>query len=314
MIRNRTALVTGGAGFIGSHLTHGLLQEGWAVRILDNFSSGFRRNLEPFGDDIEVIEGDIRDSDACREACRGVDSVFHLAAMVSVVESVQDPLLSNDVTLRGSLNILDAAKNAGARRLILSSSAAVYGNADSVPTTEDQAMDPQSPYAADKAAAESYCRIYHSLYGLETTVLRYFNVYGPRQSITSGYAAVIPSFINAVTSGRRPIIYGDGEQTRDFVFVTDVVAANLLAATSPKSGGPYNVATGRGTSLLELLDCISRITGCDSNPLFEQARDGEIRHSRAEITSIEHDLGFTPTTSLYSGLRTTIESASMAPV
>ena len=284
------------------------------MRILDNFSSGFRRNLEPFGDDIEVIEGDIRDSDACREACRGVDSVFHLAAMVSVVESVQDPLLSNDVTLRGSLNILDAARNAGARRLILSSSAAVYGNADSVPTTEDQAMDPRSPYAADKAAAESYCRIYHSLYGLETTVLRYFNVYGPRQSITSGYAAVIPSFINAVTSGRRPIIYGDGEQTRDFVFVTDVVAANLLAATSPKSGGPYNVATGRGTSLLELLDCISRITGCDSNPLFEKARDGEIRHSRAEITNIEHDLGFTPTTSLYSGLRTTIESASMAPV
>jgi nucleoside-diphosphate-sugar epimerase len=262
---------------------------------------------------MEVLEGDIRDADACRRACRGVDSVFHLAAIASVASSVADPVHSHDVNVNGTLNMLMAARDQNVRRFVLSSSASVYGDADLVPTPEDAPLRPQSPYATGKAASELYCRNFWELYGLETVVLRYFNVFGPRQSPVSGYAAVIPQFVNAALRDQHPVVYGDGEQTRDFVFVGSVAAANIRAAMADAVAGmTFNVAGGEGISLLRLLEELRELSGSPLAPEFRATRAGEVRHSRADITRAQRILGFTPEISLRSGLRRTLEPALMS--
>ena len=306
----RTALVTGGAGFIGSHLVERLLSEGWQVRVLDNFSSGTRENLRTVQEAIEVIEGDVRNSEVCHTACRNVDSVFHLAAIASVIASVDDPVASHDVTLGGTLNMLLAARDQGARRFVFSSSAAVYGNAEVAPTDEDQPFHPESPYASAKASSEFYCRNFQGLFGLETVILRYFNVFGPRQSATSGYAAVIPLFVQAAVNGKTPVIYGDGLQTRDFVYVQNVVAANMRAAVAEGAAGQtFNIAGGQGISLRDLLVQLERVTGASLQPVFQPARAGEVRHSRANITRARQILGYEPEMSLATGLERTVQAA-----
>jgi UDP-glucose 4-epimerase len=300
------ALVTGGAGFIGSHVVARLLQDGWQVRVLDDLSSGDRAKL-PAGD-IEFIEGDIRDPQTCKTACTGCDAVFHLAALVSVVGSVENPSLNHDINITGTLNMMTAARDANVRRFVFSSSAAVYGDAEQVPTEETQPLKPQSPYAVSKACGEMYGKNFHDLYGLEVVSLRYFNVFGPRQNVTSGYAAVIPAFVKAALSGRQPIVYGDGLQTRDFVFVENVADANLKAATaSGVAGHVFNVAGGVQTSLLDLIAALELATGKKLEPRFEPARSGEVRHSRAAIELARNVLGFVPTVGLEDGLGRTVE-------
>lgn len=309
----KLALVTGGAGFIGSHLVSHLLCNGWQVRVLDNFSSGMPQNLGSIADNIEVLVGDIRDWDVCRKACIGVNTIFHMAAIASVVRSIEDPALSHDVTLSGTLNMLLAARDSGVCRFVFSSSAAVYGNADTLPTSEDQPIQPQSPYAIDKAAGEMYCRAFHDLYGLETVILRYFNVFGPRQNVHSGYAAVIPLFVSAAISGKSLTVYGDGLQTRDFVYVENVVRANVLAAESSSAAGHVlNVGGGESISLLELLSIIERVTYRTISPTFAPSRPGEVRHSRAEISQARLRLGYSPLVSVAAGLARTIEAARAA--
>ena len=305
----RKALVTGGAGFIGSHLAERLVREGWQVRVLDDLSSGFLHNLAPIDSEIEFVQGDVRDLAVCRAACKDIDSVFHLAAIASVPSSVADPALSHDVTLTGTINLLVAAREAGARRFIFSSSAAVYGNAETVPTLEDQPIDPQSPYATAKASGELYCRNFWGLYGLETVILRYFNVFGPRQSANSGYAAAIPCFIKAALTGKQPIVYGDGLQTRDFVHVSNVVAANICAATAAAqdvAGETFNVGAGEQITLRVLLCELERISGTDLTPEFQPGRAGEVRHSRADISRARVRLKYEPSVSLADGLRETV--------
>jgi nucleoside-diphosphate-sugar epimerase len=306
-----TALVTGGAGFIGGHLVEHLLAGGWHVRVLDNFSSGKHENL-PLGE-VELITGDIRDPETCRRACYGVDSVFHLAAIASVASSVADPVQSHEVNVNGLLTMLMAARDEDVRRFVLSSSASVYGDADEVPTPETAAIRPQSPYATGKACGEMYCRNFWELYGLETVILRYFNVFGPRQSPVSGYAAVIPQFVNAAIHRQRPIVYGDGKQTRDFVYVGNVAAANVRAATADGVAGmTFNVAAGEGINLLQLLEELRRLSGSPLIPEFRAPRAGEVRHSRADVSRSREVLGFTPDVSLRAGLRATLEAAVTA--
>ena len=305
---SRTALVTGGAGFIGSHVVARLLAENWQVRVLDDLSSGDRAKLPPFAHDLEFIQGDIRNAEMCHAACVGIDAVFHLAALVSVVGSVEDPALNNSINVTGTLNMLTAARDSGVRRFVFSSSAAVYGDADQIPTEENQPLKPQSPYAVSKACGEMYGSNFQELFGLEVVNLRYFNVFGPRQNVSSGYAAVIPAFVKAALSGRQPAIYGDGLQTRDFVFVENVAEANVKAATAGGAGGQvFNVAGGQQTSLLDLIAALENATGKIISPRFEAARGGEVRHSRAATERAKEILGFVPTVSLEEGLRRTVE-------
>jgi nucleoside-diphosphate-sugar epimerase len=259
------------------------------------------------------VESDIRDLTACHRACADVDSVFHLAALASVVGSIADPLLSHEVNVTGTLNMLVAARDAKARRFVFSSSAAVYGDAEVVPTDENQPLAPQSPYASNKATGEFYCANFRTLYGLETVILRYFNVFGPRQSATSGYAAVVPLFVDAVRKGKTPVIYGDGGQTRDFVYVENVAEANLCAALAENAPGRvFNVAGGQAISLLDLLNTLEEITGDRIRPSFQPARPGEVRHSRADITRARTELGYAPSQSLREGLQNTLEAARTA--
>jgi nucleoside-diphosphate-sugar epimerase len=307
------ALVTGGAGFIGSHLIMRLVNEGWQVRVLDNFSSGSRDNLQTTGADLEIINGDVRDPAVCRKACQGIDTVFHMAAIASVQSSIDDPALSHAVTFGGTLNMLLAARDQDVRRFVFSSSASVYGNAEVVPTVESQSISPQSPYASDKACGEFYCRNFHALYGLETVILRYFNVFGARQNPNTGYAAVVPLFVQAALTGATPKIYGDGLQTRDFVCVDNVVSANLQAAQVEQiAGEAFNIAGGTAVSLREVLEILGCITGQPLTPEFFPTRPGEVRHSRADITAARYRLKYEPSVSLLEGLRLTVESAQAA--
>ena len=306
----KRALVTGGAGFIGGHLTERLVREGWRVRVLDNLSSGFRSNLASLGEEIEWVQGDIRDTELTQRACRGVDTVFHLAAIASVASSVADPLTSHEVNINGTLNMLIAARDQAVRRFVFASSAGVYGNADQVPTTEAVPIQPQSPYATGKATGELYCRNFWELYGLETVILRIFNVFGPRQSPVSGYAAVIPMFVEAAVAGRTPIVYGDGEQTRDFVYVENIVSANVRAAMAERApGGTFNIGCGEGISLLELLGQLEDLSGRPLRPEHRTARPGEVRHSRADISRATEILGYRPEVSLREGLRRTLAAS-----
>ena len=301
-------LVTGGAGFIGSHITERLVADGHQVRILDNFSTGKHENI-PIHAAVEVREGDVGDTETVGQCMAGVDTVFHQAAIASVPETVGNPLASEQTNYRGTLNVLEAARHAGARRVVFACSAAVYGDLPELPKQEDMAVRPLSPYAIDKLASEHACKVYHALYGLETVALRYFNVFGPRQDPSSPYSGVISIFTNLARQGRQPTIYGDGEQTRDFVFVSDVVEANLRAASAPTAAGrAYNIATGATVTINELLQSICRLEGQPFDPVYQPTREGDIRHSRADIGLARRDLDWQPQVTFDDGLAALLES------
>jgi len=303
-----SCLVTGGVGFIGSHLVDRLLQAGHRVRVLDNFTTGFRHNLEGVAADVEIIEGDVRDLGLLRSAARGVDTVFHEAALPSVPRSFTDPIATHENNATGTLNVLVAARDAGARRVVCASSSSVYGDAPVERKREDLPTAPRSPYAVSKLAAEQYCRAFFIGYGLEAVALRYFNVFGPRQDPNSPYSAVIPRFITAMLNGQSPTIYGDGLQSRDFTYVQNVVDANLLAATSPGVGGEvFNIARGENYGLLDLVDALKAILGVDLAPTFEKPRAGDVRHSRADVSKAREMFGFEPRVGFEEGLRLTAE-------
>jgi UDP-glucose 4-epimerase len=304
----RRFLVTGGAGFIGSHIAEALVRRGDKVRVLDNLSTGRLTNLEPILDQIEWIEADLCDAEAVGRAVAGVDCVFHEAALASVPRSVEAPLDTNAACVTGTVTLLDAARRAGVRRVVYAASSSAYGDQPTSAKRETDLPSPISPYGAAKLAAEFYCQAFHATYGLETVALRYFNVFGPRQDPDSPYSAVIPLFMTALLEGRRPIVYGDGHQSRDFTFVGNVVQGNLLAADAPGvAGRTLNLANGRSTSLLELLVVLNELTGTDVAPLFEPPRVGDVRESLADITLARRLLGYEPATSFDEGLRQSID-------
>lgn len=302
-------LVTGGAGFIGSHLVEELVRRRQRVRVLDNFSSGRRENLAHLAGDVEVIEGDIRDIAAVREAMEGVDYVLHQAALASVPASVADPQMTDQVNVGGTLNVLLAARDAQVRRVVFASSCAVYGDSPALPKREQMPPEPLSPYAASKLAGEGYCRAFHQVYGLPTVMLRYFNVFGPRQDPQSQYAAVIPKFIYSALSGRVLTVFGDGQQSRDFVYVANVVMANLLACQADAAvGHVINVASGRSYSLLELIGHLKSLL--DGEVLHIEhmpSQPGDIRHSQGDIQRAKQLLGYVPQIDFVTGLRETVQ-------
>ncbi len=298
-----TFLVTGVAGFIGSNLAEALLARGHRVRGLDNFLSGKRENLEGLSG-LEFVEGDVRDLEVCRRACDGVDYVLHQAALGSVPRSIEDPVLSNECNVTGTLNMLVAARDAGVRRFVFAASSSAYGDTPELPKVETMRPQPLSPYALTKLAGEEYCRLFFELYGFETVSLRYFNVYGRRQDPFSMYAAVIPKFVSALLRGEQPEIYGDGEQTRDFTYIEDVVQANLRACEAPREacGRVYNIAFGRRISLNELYREIARLLGADIPPRYGPPRPGDVRHSLADISRAREALGYEPAFDVRQGL------------
>jgi UDP-glucose 4-epimerase len=297
-------LVTGGVGFIGSHLVDGLLQAGHSVRVLDNLSTGNLANLTEVRQRMQLIEGDITDLETVRAAMRGVVWVFHEAALASVPRSVADPAATNRVCVDGTVNVLLAARDAKVQRVVYAASSSAYGASPSLPKRETDLPLPLSPYAVAKLAGEHYCAAFSEVYGLETVRLRYFNVFGPRQPPDSPYAAVIPRFLEAMLAGKSPIIYGDGQQSRDFTYVADVVHANLLAAKAPGvSGKVFNIACGHRTSLLELVDQINGLLGTKIKPVHEPARPGDVKHSQADISPAQSELGYAPKVPIEQGLR-----------
>lgn len=300
------ALVTGGAGFIGSHLVDALLVRGDRVRVLDDLSNGLAENV-PEGAQLAV--GDVSDYEVVAAAVEGIDVVFHQAGLGSVRRSVEAPRRTDLVNAHGTLVVLDAARHAGVRRVVGASSSSVYGGAAPLPTRETHPVLPRSPYAVSKLALEHYCRVFHELMGVETVCLRYFNVYGPRQRADSPYAAVIPLFVDALRHGRPEVVHGDGLQSRDFTFVADAVQANLLAAEAPveRCGGRvYNVAGGEQHSVLDLLAVLAKLTGVDAEPKHTDPRPGDVRHSHADLEAARTDLGYEPQVSLEEGLRRTL--------
>jgi UDP-glucose 4-epimerase len=301
------ALVTGGAGFIGSHLAARLVAEGHDVRVLDNFATGRRSNIDAIGGDVELIEGDIQSYERASKAVRGCEIVFHQAALPSVPRSIQDPLTSNATNVIGTLNILLAARDEDVRRVVCASSSSVYGANPTRPKVEDMAALPISPYATAKLASEGYCRSFGVGYGLETVALRYFNVFGARQDPTSQYAAVIPNFIVALLENRPVTVFGDGEQSRDFTHVDNVVQANLLAIDAPDvSGKVFNVAYGCEVTLNELVAELQELIGCDVETIHEPARAGDVPHSLASLARAREELGYEPEVDLREGLTRTI--------
>jgi nucleoside-diphosphate-sugar epimerase len=299
-----TYLVTGGAGFIGSHLVEELLRRGESVRIADNFSSGRRANI-PAG--VEVLEGDVADEAFAARAVAGCDYVLHQAAIPSVPRSISEPMATNRANVDGTLSLLVAARDAGVKRLVFAGSSSVYGNAATLPKREDMRPAPMSPYALQKLVSEQYCQMFTQLYGLETVTTRYFNVFGPRQQPGSPYSGVISLFIEALATGQRPKIHGDGRQTRDFTYVWDVVRGVLAAATTPGVGGEvFNVAVGGRISLLELFATLQRLLKTNVEPIFGPAREGDVRDSQADIVRARQRLGFEPQVSFEDGLRDTV--------
>jgi len=301
-------LITGGAGFIGSHLTEALVQREESVRVLDNFSTGRKDNIAHLLDRIELMEGDIRDLSAVRRAMYGTDFVLHQAALPSVSRSIADPATTHEVNATGTLNVLIAAREAGAKRVVYASSSSVYGNSPLLPKREDMPPQPISPYASAKLAGENYCRTFTHVYGLQTVCLRYFNVFGPWQDPNSEYSAAIPRFIALMLEGKSPTIYGDGLQSRDFTYVRNVVQANLLACQADEAScGVYNVACGERHPLLRVIDTLNQILGRDVKPTFAPARPGDIRDSLACIDRATRILGYHPDTSLQAGLEYTVQ-------
>ena len=310
MLRGARCLVTGGAGFIGSHLVDALLEAGASVRIVDNFSTGFRHNLThvEHHPQVQIVEGDVSDRGIVHDAVRDVDVIFHQAAMASVPRSIREPDLCHAWCTTSTVNLLHAAAEHGVRRLVLASTSAAYGNSSFVSKRESDAPSPLSPYAAAKLASEAYCQAFPESFNIETVILRYFNVFGPRQDPQSEYSAVIPRFVSMILSGERPIIYGDGQQSRDFVFVADVAKANLLAATVPEAaGGIFNVARGQSTTLLGLLTTLREILGQQIEPIHEEARVGDVRDSLADVSQARLRLRFEPEVSMTDGLRRSVE-------
>ena len=307
---SRTVLVTGGAGFIGSNLVRALLERGDKVRVLDNFSTGNRRNLAELDGQIDIVEGELRSYERVHNAVRGVEVVFHLGALGSVPRSVQDPLTSSAVNVEGTLNVLLAARDEGVRRVVFASSSSIYGNVPELPLKESMPADPISPYGVAKLAAERYCvsfsRVYHSF---ETVVLRYFNVFGPRQDPGSQYAAVVPLFITAIATGQPITIFDDGEQSRDFTYVDNVVEANLRAAEAEGvSGRIFNVSAGAPATVNELAETIGRLLEKPVEKRYLPARPGDLRNSWADVAEARHGLGYESSISLEEGLRRTIEA------
>lgn len=309
MSRSLTSLVTGGAGFIGSHLVEFLASSGAAVRVLDDLSTGRRENLAGLAGKIDFVEGDVRDGALARRLMEGVDVVFHLAAVASVAPSIADPLTCNGVNVAGVLSVLTAARDAGVRRVVLASSAAVYGSDPAVPTAETAPFAPLSPYAASKAAGELYCRVFAKLYGIETVSLRLFNVYGPRQDPASEYSGVVSRFLEQLREGQPLIVHGDGEQTRDFVFAQDVVNALVLASSTPGvSGQVFNIGSGEPVTINELAEALAGLAARDRvvRPIHHPERPGDVRHSCADITKAKSVLKFEPTVNLRDGLAKTV--------
>ena len=303
-------LVTGGAGFIGSNIVEELLKRGQKVRVLDNFSTGKRENILPFLGRIELIEGDIRNYRVVREAVEEVDLILHQAALPSVPRSIKDPITANEVNVGGTLNLLNAAKNTGVKRIVYASSSSVYGNSETLPKKEDMIPEPISPYAVSKLAGEKYCKVFYEVYGLETAILRYFNVFGRMQDPTSQYSGVIAKFINAFLNNKPLTVYGDGEQSRDFTFVDDVVKANLLVANCSlnHSGEVFNVARGRRVSLNQTIKILEEIFGRDNQVIYTDPRLGDVRCSEADISKIKTELGFEPKISFEEELEKTVRN------
>jgi UDP-N-acetylglucosamine/UDP-N-acetyl-alpha-D-glucosaminouronate 4-epimerase len=316
-----TYLVTGGAGFIGSHLAEGLLKRGQKVRVVDNLSTGTRQNLEHLeglDGDLDLIEADLNDADAARRACAGVEIAFHLAALPSVARSVEFPITSNAANVTATIELLCAARAAGVRRIVYAASSSAYGDRFSTGRSsrervlvkrETMSPRPLSPYAVSKLAGEYYTRVFHDVYGVETVCLRYFNIFGPRQNPFSPYGAAIPKFITAVLRGERPVVFGDGRQSRDFTYVDNAVRANLLAAAAPKkrvSGEVFNVACGRSATLLDVIALVNRLLGKTIAPKFAPARRGDVRHSKADISKAKRLLGYEVSVSLAEGLERTL--------
>jgi nucleoside-diphosphate-sugar epimerase len=303
-------LVTGGAGFIGSNLTEGLLKKGHRVRVLDNFSSGKKENLifnERYST-LEIIEGDIRDLTLCQRSLKDIEYVFHQAALPSVQRSVEDPLNSNSVNVEGTLNILISARGAGVKKVIYASSSSIYGDTPILPKKEDMPPNPLSPYALQKYVGEKYCSLFFQLYGLETISLRYFNIFGPKQDPTSIYSAVIPRFIDALVKGDPPIIFGDGEQSRDFTYIDNVVQANLLAmATGHLHGEVVNIACGKRISLNQLLGILKNILSSKVSPIYQEPRMGDVKHSLADISKGKQLLNYVPQVETELGLERTAD-------
>jgi len=302
-------LVTGGGGFIGGHLTERLLREGHDVRVLDNFSTGNRANLAAVAGAVDIVEGDIQSYERAANAARGCEVVFHQAALPSVPRSVQDPLTSHGVNSVGTLNLLLAARDAGVRRVVFASSSSVYGANPTLPKQEEMVTAPISPYAVTKLAGEGFCRSFWEVYGLETVALRYFNVFGSRQDPNSQYSAVIPKFITALFEGRSPVIHGDGEQSRDFTFVDNVLDANVLVAgadAAAVAGKRFNCALGDRVTLNTLVHEMIDVIGADVQPEYVEPRPGDVKHSQADITAAREAFGYKPSVSIAEGIRKTI--------
>jgi UDP-glucose 4-epimerase len=309
-VRMSNVLVTGGAGFIGSNLTEALLQRGHFVRILDDFSTGKRENLifDKAYPSPEIIEGNIRDLSTCQKAIKGTEYVFHQAALPSVQRSIEDPETSNAVNVGGTLNVLLAAKETGVKRVIYASSSSIYGDTPTLPKHEEMPSNPLSPYALQKYIGEQYCRLFYQLYSLDTISLRYFNIFGPKQDPNSLYSAVIPKFIDALLQGRPPIIFGDGEQSRDFTYIENVVQANLLAMSAEHlHGEAINIACGKRISLNQLLNVLKEILGSKLSPIYQEPRKGDVKHSLADICKGKEILNYEPTVGIEIGLEKTVE-------
>ena len=305
-------LVTGGAGFIGSHIAARLLELGEKVRVVDNLSTGRKSNLDAIRAErpngaLEWLEGDLRSLPTCRQACQGVDYVLHQAALASVERSIRNPVESTEVNVGGLLNLLVAAKEQGVRRVVTASSSSVYGDTPTLPKREDMETHPLSPYAASKLAGEYFAWVYEKSMGLSTVSMRYFNVFGPRQDPKSEYAAVIPRFVTALLKGERPVVFGDGKQTRDFTFIDNVVQANLDTCKRTEAGGEsINIAAGEQNSLLQLLDQIGSVIGVKPNPEFRPPRTGDVRHSYADVSKAKRVLGYAPAVGFREGLARTV--------
>ena len=299
-------LITGGAGFIGSNIANELLARGEKVRVIDNLSTGKLENIESLNGDLDFIEGDICDFETVKKAVDGVDFVLHQAALPSVPRSVKDPIASNRVNVEGTLNLLVAARDSNCKKLVMASSSSVYGDTPTLPKHEDMPPQPMSPYATSKLAAEKYAMNFHKVYGFPTVALRYFNFFGPRQDPNSHYAAVLPKFIKAMLSNEPPVIYGDGEQSRDFTYIENVVNANLLACESDAAGCFINTACGDRYTLNHLVKVLEEVMGLTANPRYEEPRVGDVKHSQASIELARKHIGYDPAVSFKEGVEKTV--------
>jgi nucleoside-diphosphate-sugar epimerase len=308
MSRTSRYVVTGGAGFIGSHIVEELLRRGESVKIIDNFSTGKRENIASFSNHLEVINADLSQSADLAQIFQGSDYIIHQAAIPSVPKSMLDPVSSHNANVNGTLNVLLAARDCEVKRVVYASSSSVYGDSPTLPKEESMMPNPLSPYGAQKLFGEMYCQVFTRAYGLETVSLRYFNVFGPRQDATSQYSGVLAKFIPAVLQGRRPVIYGDGLQSRDFTYVQNVVEANLMACVAPGIGGEvFNIACGDRITVNDMLQEINRITDSDIVPIHDEPRRGDIKHSQADVRKAGEKLGYRPRITFEEGLRHTIE-------